>query len=328
MDNRKVISGYTDILEYLYSSYYRFDTYSGVTSSHWRKVGWQNVVKQDSEYQVSGYGFGSYRPYTFANRFKSLPTSILLRNLLKKYSCEQSLIQAANEVTHRSNHISSFDSVKQTLSLDATLKALNKLSNKHRQQINTLANQGVKSVCVIGDGYGFLANLLKVLESGLQVISVNLGRTLLFDVLFSKRVLPSVYPALLNDKGEEKEVLQNHELIFIEAEKFDILRNFKIDLFINIDSMQEMDASTISKYFMYMRSSQQVPCYFYCCNRISKKLPDGQLINFFEYPWSEKDKIIFDELCPWHQEHPTSKPPFWLPFDGPFQHRLVILDQD
>jgi hypothetical protein len=326
MSNGKFISGYADILEYLYSSYYQFDTYSGVTSSHWRKVGWQNVVKQDNEYQVSGYGFGSYRPYTFANRLKSLPTSILLRNLLKKYSCEQLLIQAANEVTRRSKHIPSFDSIKQILSLDATLKAINKLNDNHRQQVKKLTDQGVKSACIIGDGYGFFANLLKVLDPNLKIISINLGRTLFFDTLFSKEISHDVHPALLRDRRETEEVFQRHQIIFIEAENFKLLENLEIDLFVNIDSMQEMDAAVIAKYFEYMRSSLGFPCYFYCCNRIKKELPDGQSTSFFEYPWSEKDDIVFDELCPWHQKYPISRPPFWLPFDGPVQHRLVILN--
>jgi len=85
--------------------------------------------------------------------------------------------------------------------------------------------------------------------------------------------------------------------------------------------MQEMNMNTINDYFSLIKS-QSHPIYFYCANRISKKLPDGSVINFNEYPW-EGMKVIVDELCPWHQQFPSIKPPFVRKFDGPIQHRLV-----
>ena len=78
---------------------------------------------------------------------------------------------------------------------------------------------------------------------------------------------------------------------------------------------------TIVDYFTLIKS-QVVPTYFYFANRISKELPDGSIINFNEYPW-DGTKVLIDELCPWHQQFPTIKPPWIRKFDGPTQHRLV-----
>ena len=72
-----------------------------------------------------------------------------------------------------------------------------------------------------------------------------------------------------------------------------------------------------------MIRKQNKETFFYCCNRISKKLPDGSIINFKDYNWSKKDLILFNELCPWHQKFPISRPPFVSKFDGPIKHRLI-----
>ena len=89
--------------------------------------------------------------------------------------------------------------------------------------------------------------------------------------------------------------------------------------------MQEMDLHIIDRYFQDMRSIKTKKLIFYCCNRIEKKLPDGTITKFKEYPWIAEDEIIRDELCPWHQEFYSFNPPFFRVYDGPIQHRLVSL---
>lgn len=82
----------------------------------------------------------------------------------------------------------------------------------------------------------------------------------------------------------------------------------------------------INEYFDLMRSGDGAR-YFYCCNRVEKKLPDGSVIRYNDYPWSADDTIVIDELCPWYQKYPVSLPPFWKPFAGPIRHRLVQLEK-
>ena len=114
------------------------------------------------------------------------------------------------------------------------------------------------------------------------------------------------------------------KIIFWEAENYLALSSLPVDLFINIASMGEMDMSVVRNYFKIMRSSSGKK-YFYCCNRVDKILPDGEAVRFVEYPWGTQDEIILDELCPWYQRYPVPQPPFWKPFLGPLQHRLVKL---
>jgi len=294
---------YQYILENLYDNHFRnFSGHSKVTSSFWRAVRPQEVTIENNQWNVKGWEFGDYRPLTFYNRFTSLPQRALLYYLLKKYRCPQHYIRAAKEIALRSGRLFSFDCVKQILSF-------------HR--ISKLIGE-VQTVCVIGDGYGFFSSFIKLICPHTKVISVNLGRTLFFDVLFSQKCLPEHTPLLLKEKSDLL------DLTFIEAENYHLLEGLPIDLFINIASMQEMDQAVIENYFRYMRSSSQTLCYFYSCNRLEKRLPDGALIKFMEYPWQDS-VILLDEVCPWYQRYPSSKPPFWLSLDGVIQHRLARL---
>jgi hypothetical protein len=311
-----MVNGYRHILEYLYNKYYEcFSQHSDVTSSHWRTIGRQRILKKNNKYLIDGYGFGSYKPRNLINHLGSLPEIVLQSHLLRKYHCPKYLVHAGKTIAAKSGNIFSFDSVKQILSLNTILKTLDNGDN--------LTGQGIRSVCVIGDGYSFFSSLIKLVDPDIKVISVNLGRTLFFDVLFSERCLPEINPILLKTEESKNIQLSNFQLVFIEAEKFSILENLEVDLFINIASMQEMNPAVIVKYFKYMRSSQKSPCYFYCCNRLIKELPDGTLTEFMKYPWKTSDDVLLDELCPWYQKYPSSRPPFWRPFDGPMQHRFI-----
>jgi len=167
---------------------------------------------------------------------------------------------------------------------------------------------------------------LKLVEPKIKIISINLGRTLFFDVLFSRKCHPHLTPLLLKPETEITHNVLASSLIFIEAENYSLLKNLQADLFINIASMQEMDPKTIKKYFEYMRMNQRSPRYFYCCNRIRKELPDGTVTEFMKFPWNENDTILLDEICPWYQKYPSSKPPFWRSFDGPIHHRLIKMN--
>ena len=178
-----------------------------------------------------------------------------------------------------------------------------------------IGNLDSKSFCLIGDGYGRFGSILKSIFPNCKVIYINLGRTLLFDYFYTSKVFPKSNHLVIRTQSELSD-----DFSYIEAERYREIK-FEAEIFINIASMQEMNMKTINEYFSLIKS-QSHPIYFYCANRISKKLPDGSVINFNEYPWNSM-RVLVDELCPWHQKFPSIKPPFVRKFDGPVQHRLV-----
>ena len=135
----------------------------------------------------------------------------------------------------------------------------------------------------------------------------------------------------VNDIGSLADTIANNDtqIIAIQASNHELLKNFPIDLAINIASMQEMEPQYIRNYFdgLYTISSSR-DLDFYCCNREEKTLPDGTITRFKDYPWSNLDNVKIDELCPWHQQFYIPYPPFYKPYDGPHRHQLRTLTKN
>lgn len=302
--------GYKSILERLYSDYYLKNIVSDVTSSYWKEYGSQSrIIKHKDDFRMSGLGFGTFCPRVSLKRIKYLLPHFLVKSLFRKYNPDDKIKFFGLEIVKKQGRALDFDSVKQILIASLLCEC------DIFQQCRVIA--------VIGDGYGFMTSLVKMICPSATVISVNLGKILMFDIFYAKKVLPDENTILLNEKMNA-DVLRKNSVVFLEAEKFDLLFGLPIDLFINIASMQEMDMNTIKAYFDMMRSGAGKG-YFYCCNRVEKQLPDGTTIRFLNYPWHSKDEMIVDELCPWYQKYPISHPPFWKLLDGPTYHRLLKL---
>jgi hypothetical protein len=307
----------TDI-EYLVSKYFTgTKTFSEETSSHWKKYGEYQSIKQGhkrrnwkkrtseginsfTKLEIKGEGFGDFKKLNFINLISSVPIyiycSIRLWPKLKVNTLLKTLIYSL-----KSRQIFGYDVTRMALTIEFLQRNIGNLDSK--------------SFCLIGDGYGRFGSILKSIFPNCKVIYINLGRTLLFDYYYTSKVFPKSDHRVIRTQSELSD-----DFSYIEAEKY---REIKIEaeIFINIASMQEMNMKTINDYF-YLFKSQSHSIHFYCANRISKKLPDGSVINFNEYPWNGM-KVLVDELCPWFQKFPSIKPPFVRKFDGPIQHRLV-----
>ena len=308
---KTVKPNFKDILEFLYQNYYVKPKLSTVTSSYWEKYGGTLTVGSSSaDSTMHGFGFGNLFKDTLVNRIKHIPDGILNRGLLNKYCKSQKIREHAAHVLARHGRIADFDSVKQAI-------CANLISEKLPGDLKTIA--------VIGDGFGFMSSLMILIYPNSRIISVNLGKVLMFDAHYINKVFVSapVGQAILIRSSEDA-ADRSYAFGFIEAENYHLLKDVDVDLFINIASMQEINMAVINSYFNYMRSGNGKR-YFYCCNRITKQLPDGSWIEFFRYPWNGKDEVFLDELCPWYQKWPSNRPPFWIHADGPIQHRIVRL---
>ncbi|MDB3892267.1 sugar O-methyltransferase, partial [Alphaproteobacteria bacterium] len=242
------------------------------------------------------------------------------RNIAKSYASFGSFDSSMAAICKFKDKAYSLDALRQTL----TLAALDATGVLGRDRI----------ALVIGDGFANMTSLL--ISSGVaqKVIIVNLNTTLYVDLL-NLIGLPQLTHKhsvqLVTNKGDAKAALANNDVkvIALQVEKQSLLAHLNFDLAFNIASMQEMDLSIIRSYFDQMRTAaRNGGVHFYCCNRESKTLPDGSLINFADYGWQDNDVHIIDEVCDWHRHYYRRYLPFYFKYDGELRHRFTVLAAD
>jgi len=183
---------------------------------------------------------------------------------------------------------------------------------------------------VIGDGYGVVSSLFMTISPGVKTISVNLNKSLLLDAAYIAKSFPKKNIALTRNVTELVEAYDDPSIsaIIVQADNAKILASVPIAIAVNIVSMQEMDPPIIDEYFRILRQNPANKTAFYCCNKLMKKLYDGTVIRFSEYPWRAEDEILHDQLCPWSQWFYSRNLPFWHYRFGKNRkiwHRLALL---
>lgn len=181
-------------------------------------------------------------------------------------------------------------------------------------------------IAVIGDGFANMTSLVLANLPLSRVILVNLTKTLLVDLAFVFKAFPEAGIALVRNAGEMNEAMARDDIriIAVGADDAELLAGVPIVLGINILSMMEMDPPVTKMYFDVLRKCPRARTAFYCCNRVEKRLPDGTITRFFDYPWDRDDEILVDEPTPWDKYAYRGKPPFYYK-GGTTHHRLVRL---
>ena len=127
----------------------------------------------------------------------------------------------------------------------------------------------------------------------------------------------NIAPVLKIDRLYFQRAHPDKQATFIESESLDDMP--RADVSIDIACMQEINPDVRDRYFTLLA---QRAGHTYSCNRTSKTFPDGTVTNFLNYPWGGATMLV-DELCPWHQEFYSFRPPLFRRYDGPTRHRLV-----
>lgn len=285
-------------------------------SAHWRDM------HRDFRYEAGEFrglrGFGGYAPSPgwfrrSAHRLLQRPFRRLGRALARFDDADR----AAEQILGMQDRNYDLDALRQALTAALLL-----------EKVPARLAPGA-TAAVIGDGFSMLSALLLTLAPGVRIISVNLTRTLLVDLVFLARALPTLKFALATDAASFATLLSDQEVrvIALRAEDAPLLAACPLDLAANVVSMQEMDPPVIAGYFKALREGAGPPVAFYCCNRLEKTLPDGTVVRFRDYPWSARDEILLDEPCPWSQTFYTWRPPIYRKYDGPIWHRLALLEK-
>jgi len=294
-------------------------------SSHWKKY--------HSSFQFTGDGFKGLQGFGGWRKPRGIVLKAVETFLQSRFrrmgegGADSSILDSlAAEIASTQSRNYDLDLLRQVLTLSFLRARIPQL-----QKANSVA-------CVIGDGFASMTSLLLASNSASRVVLVNLTKTLLVDLWYLKLWMGDQQFGNTVDLVTNKDELQraldkpiststgSGRVIAIRATDHELISNCPIDFAINIASMQEMDPIVISAYFADLRQSiSGKPLHFYCCNRQEKYLPDGTVTRFLEYPWLVEDQILVDELCPWHQQYYSFKPPFFRPYDGPIQHRLAVM---
>ena len=287
------------------------DVQENVSSSHWDKYHLNFRYEFESLKGVQGFGHLN-KNYGFISNF----IQNIFQKKYRKMSSQTPLFKKIDASAFNFSKVQkrayNLDVLRQTLTLDFL-----------HQKIDF---KQIDRTVVIGDGFGTMTTLLLENNFSNQIFLVNLRKTLLADLLYIKMVIGDKRfeeeIVLIDDIKQLSKIEDKHKIIAIEAENYNLLSEIQKDLVLNIASFQEMDLGVINLYFKYLYKQKNKPFYFYLCNREEKFLPDGSLIRIKDYPFSENDEILVDELCPWHQDFYTFKPPFKRQYDGPTRHQL------
>jgi len=293
-------------------------------SSHWRKY--------HAAFRYSGSGFdglqgfgGCGKPHTGLRRVLHRQLQGRFREMGAPYAEFPMLDRLGSDIASREGRAYDLDVLRQVLTLAFLRQTLpNSLSPK-------------TTACVIGDGFASMATLLLASWAAGCVILVNLTKTLLVDLWYLRlwmgtEAFESQVDLVTDAEGVHRSLASatgsgtGQRIVAVQAMHHSLMREYPVDMAINIASMQEMDPPIIAAYFDDLRAvAARRTLFFYCCNREEKTLPDGTVTRFAAYPWKEGDRRIVDGPCPWHQFYYSLIPPFYRPYDGPIQHRLVEL---
>lgn len=290
-------------------------------SSHWQKYHDRFEFTGNGFKGVEGFG-GRAQPPNVLSRFVHRALQRPYRAMGAHYPGFEAIDALADRITSAQGRDYNLDVLRQAISLSMLL------------QFVTHADGESIRACVIGDGFATMTSLLVESRAAAQVVLVNLSKTLMVDLWYLRKLWGSEAffhkVRLVTDlAGYEAATMDNEvAVIAVEARNSRLLSFGSIGLAVNIASMQEMDPPVIAEYFRQLRASSLKTAggtVFYCCNRVEKRLPDGTMVRFSEYPWREGDAILMDEDCPWHQTYYTARPPFFRPYDGPIKHRVARL---
>ena len=166
-----------------------------------------------------------------------------------------------------------------------------------------------QTICVIGDGASnFVSLCLSAPEQFKKIISINLPEVHLVEIemILLSGVDESDLTLVDSKAGVSEFFGSDSKVAIVSAEDVNCLLGTKIDVFVNMSSMQEMTKEAISEYFDLISRNGSL---FYCCNRKEKKLPDGTIIRFDEYPWGSA-KFLIKEVCPWMRKTMNLTRPF------------------
>lgn len=290
------------------------------TSSHWLRYGQETVVeRRGNELLLRASGFEIVTARSLPDRALSSLERLSYRSVTMRLRSYPAVWRVATTLVRDLSATPNFNVFKSACVLSILVDHF----TAHRLDPQVFA--------LIGDGYGFLGALLRRYVPASRLYCIDLPKQLVFQARTHRTAHPHATMAVLS--GDVQEPAQTTFVAPGEIGQIDEM----IDCAINVASMQEMAASSISAYFDFLRRRSAPRSRFYCVNRQVKELVGGEVAQFYDYPWRDEDEVYIDGPCPYYthffaRDTRHSGPrvlgvrvPFVNAFDGVVLHRLAHL---
>ena len=290
------------------------------TSSHWKLFGRETIVaRHGDELILKGYGFESTQGSALAGMAKAFER-LSYREVTARIDSYNSVWRTARGLARDLSFDLTFYVWRQAVALAVLVDHW------------STYNLAPRTFALIGDGHGFLGALIHRWLPESRVYCIDLPKILIFQARTHELAKGAGRMATITRSSGVGEA----NTIFVPAQNIEAVSD-DIDCAINMASMQEMNDFSISAYFTFLRRRSTPQSRFYCVNRLSKELPQGEIATFNDYPWSKDDEVFFDGSCPYYTHFigPSTlsrgprllgvRVPFINYFDGIMMHRLVHL---
>lgn len=147
----------------------------------------------------------------------------------------------------------------------------------------------------IGPGTGLLALALRQLIPNSTIVLVDLPEILPFSSVLLSLAFPLARFYMLGENEGRLPDPGRYDFICLTPSTAANLPSESVDLALNTDSMQEMEAGAIRAYFELLRRVLRPPRLFYSSNRIEKWI-GGQATRLADYPYGRHDRHRFSRL--------------------------------
>lgn len=158
---------------------------------------------------------------------------------------------------------------------------------------NYISQKKVKVICEIGGGFGQFSELI-LKNSKSKLIYIDLPMSNLLTSYYLKKNFPKKKFYIFEDYNKQKIVtrkdLKKYD-IFILPPNCKFEQNIKINFFINMRSMMEMNKLTIKSYFNFIHTHASINAYFFNLNRFHKKI-GTEVISFENYNYDKNWDVI------------------------------------
>lgn len=134
------------------------------------------------------------------------------------------------------------------------------------------------TVVELGSGSGNFARAFRLLRPNTTYVCIDLPESLFFAHLFLMMNFPEARVLYITEGGKPVEELTRYDFVFIPTEFASAIAGNKVDLFVNMNSLGEMNNAVIAHWFDFITNRIDVR-YLFLLNRFLNRIPQ----NFVEF---------------------------------------------